>query len=71
MLAKILNLSNMKVDEEVDGSLQKKKKFYRYLVEDICSCNTSRVLQVPKPAPVASCRALPTQCRALTAKFKM
>ena len=39
MLAKILNLSNMKVDEEVDeefmGSLQKKKIFLRYLVEVI------------------------------------
>jgi hypothetical protein len=39
MLAKILNLSNMKVDEEVDeefiGSLQKKKFFYHYSVEVI------------------------------------
>ena len=36
MLAKILNLSNMKVDEEVDGGVYKRKKFfYRYLVEVI------------------------------------
>ena len=39
MLAKILNLPNINVDEEVDEefirSLRKKKIFYRYLVEVI------------------------------------
>ena len=39
MLVKILNIPNIKVDEEVDEefirSLQKKKIFYHYLVEVI------------------------------------